>query len=78
MFHSFQVVFILELVLQITAFGVLPYFADYWHYLDAIVVATSLLDIVLAILKLLSGLINVSFNINVKGELKCYQSWSTA
>lgn len=60
----------MELVSQIVAFGVLPYFSDYWHWLDAIVVATSLLDLIVAILKALEGVVRgISFTINTKGEI---------
>ena len=66
----FQIVFILELSFQIIAFGILPYFSDYWHWLDAVVVATSALDIIVAILAALSGLIGGTGvpPVNTKGE----------
>jgi hypothetical protein len=58
----------LELCLQVAASGVLPYFSDYWHYLDALVVATSALDIIVAVLKLMAHLIGrTTFDFNVKG-----------
>ena len=69
-FSQLQIVFILELVSQIIAFGILPYFSDYWHWLDGIVVASSLLDLIVAILTELSGFINgVNIHVNTKGNV---------
>lgn len=70
LYLCFQIVFILELSFQIIAFGILPYFSDYWHWLDAVVVATSALDIIVAILAALSGLIGGTGvpPVNTKGK----------
>jgi hypothetical protein len=63
----------LELALQILAFGVLPYFSDQWHYIDAVVVASALLDFIVAILKALEDRIRgTQFNFNVQGILNFY------
>jgi Ion transport protein len=64
--YAFTIIFFFELVLNIAAFGVLPYFMDPWHYLDAIVVASSMFELALAALTLLQGLIHFQLNINVK------------
>lgn len=64
--YCFNVIFILELSLQILAFGIFPYFADYWHWLDTVVVATSILDIIVAILaaiKTTTGGVNIDVKV---------------
>jgi Ion transport protein len=64
--YVFTVIFFMELTLNIAAFGVLPYFMDPWHYLDAIVVASSMFELLLAVLQSLQGLIHFKMPINVK------------
>ena len=60
--------------MNISAFGVLPYFMDPWHYLDAVVVASSTLELIIAILASLQGLIaGLTINLNVKGDKRIYE-----
>jgi hypothetical protein len=54
---SCQVIFIVEMIMKMAAFGVLPYFMEYWHWLDALVVSTSVIEIIFAILIALSKVI---------------------
>jgi hypothetical protein len=58
------------MVMKMAAFGILPYFMEYWHYLDAIVVGSSIVEIIFAILyaisKLIKGFHVAAFNASGK------------
>ena len=49
----FNIAYILDVVLGVTAFGFVRYMLDPWHYIDFIVSAVSAIDIVVAILQLI-------------------------
>lgn len=49
----FDVIYVLEVSLNLTAFGIVRYLMDPWHYVDLIVSAVSFIDIFVIILDLI-------------------------
>ena len=64
--YSFTIIFLFELSANIAAFGLLPYLMDPWHWLDTVVVASSVFELVLVILASLASVLHFQLTINVK------------
>lgn len=50
----FNVIYCLEVILNLVAFGLVRYLMDPWHYIDVVVSAVSAIDIIVALISVIS------------------------
>jgi voltage-gated sodium channel type IV alpha len=76
--HAFTAIFILEMVLKITAFGFRGYVRSRWNIFDGIVVCISIIDVIIEISTTTdNGDLSILRSFRLLRVLKLAQSWST-